>query len=418
MIKDRNTLNKVIIFRFLIATTILVVNAAIFGLAQNAVYKLMLVLYILTILYFLFEFLKIYSIVVNYLQVFFDLIIVTFLVHYTGGVSSVSSLLYPLISIAASIIISPRASIFVALLGSSLYAGLVVLHYLKVVPIPFLPSIWFEKNSDYVFSLLYFRVTIFCIIGFLSAYIAEQVNKKDLVLMNLREKLRREDRLSAIGKLAANAAHEIRNPLASISGCVEALNDSLELDESDQRLFDLVMKETARLNNIINGLLEYVKPRKLNIEKTVIAELIDEVIALIKNSKEFKEKIQIKRENNFDNIKVLCDPNQIKQVFFNLLINAVEAIENSGKITIRGKLNKVKEMIEISVVDNGHGISKKQLKNLFEPFSSSKDSGVGLGLAIISTIIKEHGGNIEVESKVGKGTEFRIFLPLKNIIKK
>jgi len=418
MIKDRNTLNKVIIFRFLIATTILLVNAAIFGLAQNAVYKLMLVLYILTILYFLFEFLKIYSIVVNYLQVFFDLIIVTFLVHYTGGVSSVSSLLYPLISIAASIIISPRASIFVALLGSSLYAGLVVLHYLKVVPIPFLRSIWFEKNSDYVFSLLYFRVTIFCIIGFLSAYIAEQVNKKDLVLMNLREKLRREDRLSAIGKLAANAAHEIRNPLASISGCVEALNDSLELDESDQRLFDLVMKETARLNNIINGLLEYVKPRKLNIEKTVIAELIDEVIALIKNSKEFKEKIQIKRENNFDNIKVLCDPNQIKQVFFNLLINAVEAIENSGKITIRGKLNKVKEMIEISVVDNGHGISKKQLKNLFEPFSSSKDSGVGLGLALISTIIKEHGGNIEVESKVGKGTEFRIFLPLKNIIKK
>jgi signal transduction histidine kinase len=268
-----------------------------------------------------------------------------------------------------------------------------------------------SRESSYVFSLLYFRVAVFCIIGFLSAYIAEQLRSKDQVVLSLQEKLRREDRLSAIGKLAASTAHEIRNPLASISGCVEALKESLTLDADNEKLFKLIIKETARLNNIINGLLEYVKPRKLQLEKVSPDELIDEVIFLIKNSKGFKHGVIIKKESSVEGMKITCDSQQIKQVIFNLLVNAVEAVNSHGRITVRETVAENDQEIEIAVIDNGVGMDEQRLGSLFEPFSSGKDSGVGLGLAIASSIIKEHGGTIKAESKPGKGAAFRVFLP-------
>jgi Signal transduction histidine kinase len=253
-------------------------------------------------------------------------------------------------------------------------------------------------------------VAVFCIIGFLSAYIADQVRKKDQVVYSLQERLRREDRLSAIGKLAANTAHEIRNPLASISGCVEALKENLVLDAQNEKLFNLIIKETMRLNDIMNGLLEYVKPRKLQLEKVSPDELIDEVIFLLKSSKDFKPGVTIKKESSLGEVKISCDAQQIKQVMFNLLVNAVEAVGKTGVITVRLMAGAADNEIEFDVIDNGEGMPPERMETLFEPFSSGKDNGIGLGLAIVSAIIKEHGGTIKVESKAGKGTVFRVYL--------
>ena len=171
------------------------------------------------------------------------------------------------------------------------------------------------------------------------------------------------------------------------------------------------MKETTRLNDIINGLLEYVKPRELALEEVDISELLDEVIFLIRNSKDFKKNVIIKKEVKNDSFIAACDAKQIKQVFFNLLINAVEAVEEDGCINI--SLSKDPESMELVIVfrDNGSGIAKERMDALFEPFSSGKDTGVGLGLAIVMSILKEHKGNIRVESKKGKGAQFSVFLP-------
>ncbi len=414
---NRNSIYSVIFFRFSIATVIFVVNTTLFGLGRIPVYFLITAIYGLTIVYSLLSLAKIFNPKFLYMQMIMDLVLETLLVHYTGGIHSVLSILFPLSSIAASIIISPAAAIVIALLGSIMYSGIVTLEHLNIFISPSIGMNGPETQGSYIFSLLYFRVTVFIIIGFLSSYIADQLRKKDKVVSSLKEKLRREDRLSAIGKLAASTAHEIRNPLASISGCVEALKDSVSLENKDRRLFDLILKETARLNDIINGLLEYVKPRKLKLEKIVIDELIEDIVFLLKRSKSFKPGVVIKKENSLPEFKIECDEQQIKQVLFNLLINAVEAIDTQGKIIIRQKKREDAPGIELEIIDSGAGMSKEQLGTLFEPFSSGKEKGVGLGLPIVSTIIKEHGGTINIQSTLGKGTAFCIFLPAKVNIK-
>ncbi len=412
MLTNKNLLCSVIFFRFGIATLILIANTALFGLVSAEVYSLITAVYLLTIFYSVLLLAKVYNKFFLYLQVITDLVIETILVHYTGGADSVLVILFPLSIIASSVIVSPRAAVVTALLASVLYSALISLEFFKIIPLTDIHASFILRDSSYVFSLLYFRVTVFCIIGFLSAYIAEQLNKKDKVVFSLQEKLRQENRLSSIGKLAANTAHEIRNPLASISGCVESLKESLPLEPKNERLFALIIKETARLNDIINGLLEYVKPRKLQVEQISINGFLEEVIFLVKNSKDFKEGIEIKKENESKDIKITCDPPQIKQVFFNLFINAVEAVEKNGKIIVRTAVDEQNKQLEISVQDNGIGMDDEQMSRLFEPFSSGKVNGVGLGLAIASTIITEHNGTIKVESKKGKGTTFRVILPL------
>lgn len=410
MLENKKQLYSIIFFRFIVVSIILVVNTTLFGLARTPVYFIIGTTYVLTIIYLFLLLAQLSNTFFLYTQIILDLVIETVLVHYTGGINSVLGLLFPLSSIAASIIISPRAAVITALLGSILYAGIISLEYYNIIPLSGMVEPFAQRGSSYIFALLYFRVTIFCIIGFLSAYVSEQTNKKDKALISLREKLRREDRLSAIGKLAASTAHEIRNPLASISGCVEALKETLTLDKRNERLFNLIIKETSRLNNIINSLLEYVKPRKLQLEKIAMDELMEEVIFLVNRSREIKNDMIIK-EASLNGIKIICDPQQMKQVFFNLIINAVEATGKDGKINIKAKKHRQDHKLEIEIIDNGMGMSQEQLKNLFEPFTSSKDKGIGLGLAIVSTIVKEHGGNIGVDSEVGKGTSFSVFLP-------
>ncbi len=411
MLRAKNSLYSLIFLRFALATVILIINTTLFGLAHAQVYSLISAIYIFTIIYLLLALVKFSSPSFLFLQIVVDIVIQTLLIHYTGGVDSVLSILLPLSTIAAGILISGRAAILIAFLGSAMYAVMVSLEFWGTVPFPAEILNDFNHQGSYVFSLLYFRVTVFCVIGFLSAYISEQLSKKNKVLLSLEQRLRREDRLSAIGKLAANTAHEIRNPLASISGCVEALNESLILEGNNEKLFKLIMKETMRLNDIINGLLEYVKPRQLALEEVNIPELLDEVIFLIKNSKDFKKNVLIKQEAPNESFNVVCDPKQMKQVFFNLLINAVEAVAEDGRITI--DLIRDTENNEAVIVfsDNGYGISKERMEMLFEPFSSGRDTGVGLGLAIVLSIIKEHKGNIKVESKKGRGAKFSVFLP-------
>ncbi len=403
---------KLIFFRFLIATIILVVNTAVFGLARESVYFIIAVTYLLTILYLLLLLARVRAIGVLYGQILLDLLLETALIHYTGGVDSVLSVLYPLSSITASILISPVFGVGIALLGSALFATTVIAEYFRILPLP-AATAFLANEGDYVFSLLYFKVAIICAIGFLSAYIAEQVRKRDRLVVSLKEKLCREDRLSSIGKLVASTAHELRNPLASISGCVEVLKEKLELQEDEKKLFGLVLKETDRLNHIINGLLEYVKPRRLNLEKCDLGELIDDVVILLKNSRESRPGVEILRENREPELRVHCDSQQIKQVLFNIIRNALEAVGEQGEVVIRQGAGEDKNEAVIEVIDNGAGMKSEQLQTLFEPFSSSgKERGVGLGLAIASSIIKEHGGEISVSSRPGKGSSFRITMPV------
>jgi two-component system sensor histidine kinase PilS (NtrC family) len=242
----------------------------------------------------------------------------------------------------------------------------------------------------------------------------------------MEEQMKRIDKMAAVGLLAAGMAHEIRNPLASLSGSIQMLKSELVLDDSQQHLMEITLRESERLNALITDFLLFAQPPQTNKMLLEIGKLIEETVELFIHSPSCHEGIQIIRPSPRENIKAMIDPSQIKQVFWNLLLNAAQAMSNGGEIGIRmekGKdifweknlpwppQSKGKEWVKISMTDSGNGIPPQEKEKIFEPFFTTKEGGTGLGLSIVHKIIENHNGVIKVESEVGKGSTFAIFLP-------
>lgn len=231
----------------------------------------------------------------------------------------------------------------------------------------------------------------------------------------LEEKIRRQDRLAVIGELAAGIAHELRNPLASISGSAEVLSSGLDLDEEDRKLLDLVVNESSRINDIVEEFLNYSRIQKTERQPVLLRDMIEDVMSLAKNHPSYGDgrdmEIALK-----DDIVVMADPAQLKQVFLNLVLNGLEALDGPGFVRVthppEGEgLEVDRDMVEIWVQDNGPGIPPDEIKLIFEPFYTNKRGGTGLGLAVVQRIIESHDGQILYKPDVGANSTFRVFLP-------
>jgi two-component system sensor histidine kinase PilS (NtrC family) len=234
-------------------------------------------------------------------------------------------------------------------------------------------------------------------------------------MMQMAERIRRQERLATVGSLAAGIAHEIRNPLASLSGSIQVLQGELDLKGDNRHLMDIVVRETDRLNTIITDFLEYARPKTTQDDRIVISSVLEETIILLKNSKEFVDGVSI--SCNVDPaITTRGDARRMRQVFWNLLINSCQAMPNGGEMMIsaypfsHGEEDSA--WCEIVIADTGQGISPEHLAKIFDPFFTTKIGGTGLGLAIAYRIIEDHGGTIAVESEEGRGTKFRMLIPM------
>jgi len=241
----------------------------------------------------------------------------------------------------------------------------------------------------------------------------------------MEEQMKRVDKMAAVGLLAAGMAHEIRNPLASLSGSVQMLKTELNLDDHQQHLMEITLREAERLNALITDFLLYAQPPQTHKILTSIRNVIEETIDLFMHSPSFHDGIRILRPNGQEKIRASIDPDQMKQVFWNLLINAAQSMSNGGKIQVqlgKGKAPgdtslslspqlKAKEWVKISITDSGNGIALEEKEKIFEPFFTTKENGTGLGLSIVHKILENHKGSIKVESEVGRGSTFSIFLP-------
>lgn len=227
----------------------------------------------------------------------------------------------------------------------------------------------------------------------------------------LEEKLRQADKLRAVGTLAAGIAHEIRNPLAAISGSIEMLGEIAGMDEANKRLFDVVQKESARLNLIIEGFLNYTREVAPKMQRVKTRELIEEVVLLMRNDPGISSEIRISVDTLTDDIDIFGDAMQLKQVFINLVKNAAEATSGKGEINIKISRDDESGLIDIIVSDNGCGMDDESLKHIFTPFYTTKKKGVGIGLSVAEKIVRNHGGQINVESRRNEGTRFTISLP-------
>lgn len=237
----------------------------------------------------------------------------------------------------------------------------------------------------------------------------------------MREKVRQADKLAAIGRLSASIAHEIRAPLASICGSIEMLKGELDLSGENRELMDLIMKESDRLDNIITDFLEFARMKKPALSSLDVEKCLGEIVMLLKHSFMQKKRISMEVECGCPGARILADDEQIRQVFLNIVINACEAMEAHGRLSIRvtdvdTQLDEEgieEKCIRIDFENDGPPIPVDVMPRLFEPFFTTKEGGTGLGLAIAARIIESHKGLIKVESSESSPTVFSVFIPVR-----
>ena len=230
-------------------------------------------------------------------------------------------------------------------------------------------------------------------------------------IKRLEMEIKQKEKWAAIGELSSNIAHEIRNPLASLKGSIEMLKENSVSANYKQRLMEIALSEMNRLNRIITDFLTYSRPAPPEFRKVDLHRLLDETSELLQNVAQNEERVAI-RKNYFDTFEVDADPQKMRQVFWNLGINAIEAMPHGGELVVSTK--KENGFIGITFQDFGTGIEEKDIERIFYPFFTTKEQGTGLGLAIAYRIIEEHNGRLIVKSSPGIGTTFEIILPEAN----
>jgi two-component system sensor histidine kinase PilS (NtrC family) len=227
----------------------------------------------------------------------------------------------------------------------------------------------------------------------------------------LEETSRRQDRLAAVGRVAAGIAHEIRNPLASMRGSIQVLRSDLDGDSQQAQLMEIILRESDRLNQIIADFLTYARPRAASFANMDLREPLHETFTLLRHSPETREHHILEEDLPPQPVMINADMAQLKQVFWNLARNALHAMPDGGRL--RAELRREGAgRVRITFTDTGRGMTPEQVERLFEPFSSST-GGTGLGLSIVYQIIRDHGGTINVRSMEGQGTTITIELPTK-----
>ncbi len=541
-------------FRVVVVTVLLGATAIVQGIESQifryispwALYVFIGFTYALTIVYAFFLKRSQHLQILAYAQILADALFVTLLIYLTGGSESIFSWVYLLPIFSASTILYRRGGLLVASASSILYGTLLDLEFYQII-IPlgsrFSPSLGYKLS--YIFYLMAVNMVAFYLVAILSAYLAEQVRRKEeelkeqlidyselerlykhivhnvtsgLITVNgagritsfnraaeeitgykleevyqkgirdlftgfwsgprangfvsegdwrnlylyrwetdfrkkdgttlilgfsgsplkdsegqeigvififqdltklreMEENLKRADRLAAIGTLAAGMAHEIRNPLASISGSIEILREEMNGTAHRQQLMDIILREVGRLNSLIADFLLFARPTPPGKELIHLKGIVEEILAVFSHSPDCRPEIRLVSKFQ-DDLSMLGDAKQVRQVFWNLFINAADAMTDGGELRVEMHRTPTAEISgepkqgEIRVSDTGSGIRDTDLKRIFDPFFTTKEKGTGLGLSIVHKIVESYGGKITVRSQVGQGTTFIIILPI------
>lgn len=225
---------------------------------------------------------------------------------------------------------------------------------------------------------------------------------------DLTQNLRRLDRLASLGLIAASAAHEIKNGLVAINTFTQVLLEKSE----DREMAEVVQRELKRIDSLVTQMLRYASPKPATLKPVQIHQVLDHSLRLLENQMSVRM-IYLKRDYQAEPGAVRGDEAQLQQVFMNLMLNALEAINGSGELTVRTEIvgeDSGSKKMRVHISDTGSGISTEDLPRVFEPFFTTKKNGTGLGLAICQRVAQEHQGFIEVESEPGRGSTFIVSL--------
>ncbi|MBF0227011.1 MAG: GHKL domain-containing protein [Desulfobacterales bacterium] len=355
------------------------------------------------------------KIIFAYIQILIDTFIVSLMLYATGGFSSFFLFLYLVVIIYSSMLLFRRGSMLIASLCSIQYGILVNLEYYKIL-IP----LGLEDDSliaNYSIGEIVYKVFITIIscfaVSFLSSLLSEQERKTKKELIAMENHLKRVEKMALIGEMAAGMAHEIKNPLASLTGSIQILREDSKFDPDYDRLMQIIIREADRLNSLLSDFLMFAKPQTGKSETLDLSEALDEIIELFEKNITCRDKITIIKDYT-TNIFVEIDPIHLRQIIWNLLLNSSEAVSKKGLIEIKtSKLKNTYALLEI--IDNGCGMSKETMKSIFDPFFTTKKNGTGLGLSIVHRILESYNCWIDVKSDIGQGTTFSLSLKLSNL---
>lgn len=221
------------------------------------------------------------------------------------------------------------------------------------------------------------------------------------------------EKMATIGELSSAIAHEIKNPLAGISGAIQVLSEGFAHDDQRREIMDDVLVEINRLDKTVRNLMSFARPPAPSLILIPVSAIIERTVELIAGQAK-KQHIDVNILPTDDLAVVRADPDQIQQVLLNIIVNALHVMPQGGELKVATRVIKAESVVEVAISDNGTGIAKADVEKIFEPFFTTKTSGTGLGLAICRNIVESHSGTVDVESAPGQGTTFRIRLPLEN----
>jgi two-component system sensor histidine kinase PilS (NtrC family) len=232
----------------------------------------------------------------------------------------------------------------------------------------------------------------------------------------MEEAVRRKQWLATIGEMSAGMAHEVRNPLAALSGAIQVLRKDLRPADTNRPLLDLALRETERLNNIVTDFLQYARPRRLNLQRCDVNELVEDTVQMLERTT--PSSVRFIRELAREPLLTAMDADQMRQVCWNLGLNACQSMPDGGTLTVstrrlqEGMGPTDGDTVEIVFADTGTGIAEEHLTKIFYPFFTTKEGGTGLGLSVVYRVLDEHHGSVHVDSAVGQGTRVRLTLPV------
>lgn len=402
-----------IILRLILFTSLLLSAVTIQFSAEtaliNPLYVLIFAAYLLSVLYLVLYFWGKRYDLQAYLQIFFDLLLITVLVYLAGGLRGSFYFLYIFEIIAASIVISGRAATITAAASSIFFGILVDGMYLGIIP-------YFDSNqkADLTFAFVINHILIawgvFFLVAYLINYLTGNLKKAREQLQLANKELELKERLAVAGEFSAQLAHEIRNPLAAISGSVQVLRDELVLDGEQKGLMDIVVDESQRISQSIEQFLSLASPGEQTFSRINLSALMHETLILLQRSGVFNGATQLMGNYASSGVEYYGNRNQFKQVFWNLIKNGLKAMPEGGELTVDFMESSQKETI-LKFTDTGLGMNSEEKKRVFEPFYSGFSGGRGLGMAVVRRIVDDYQGTITVDSTQGQGTTVSIILP-------
>lgn len=352
--------------------------------------------------------------VLAYFHVALDQCLWTSIVYVSGGASSGATSFYGLTVLVGAVLVGLRGAAFAASFGFLLYGALCLafLGHFVAPPID-QPHVTYATTRDEIGYPLLLNALGITIVSMLAGYLSERLRQTGGALEVATRRYTEAERLAELGRISAWLAHEIRNPLGSISGSIEMLREGPALSAEEKQLCDIVSREVTRLNDLVSDMVDLSKVRVPEAENVDLGNLAREVVELARRSRGAEDhRIELEQGKDGERLLAKCDASQMRQVLWNLVRNALQASPAGGVVRVIASADG--DRVTLGVEDDGAGIDDDAKQRIFDAFYTTRAHGAGIGLAVVKRIIDDHadyGATIMVENGSAGGARFRIELP-------